>query len=496
MFKLWKKPLNFLIAIAVIIMMISTALITGCEVVSEDTATEATAAEDTAAQDTTAESTAAETSEPSSVNVAAALGWVTTDGILPGIKEELAKENITVNILGSDQTALRNKETIAATEKTGEFDIYLAWEAIMPQLKDDCEPLDQYLIDADVDLDAFKASLYPSVLEMITYDGQIYWLPIHVNAQLGYARQDIFTNPDEVSAFESQYGYALPQPDANGAIVFEDREQFMDVARFFTRPDEDFWGFTYPGQNVWLTCIFIEYLLRTGLEAFDADGHCLWGPAHPENQVQVEEIVTWLQDMVVKDKVCTPGNVDMGMTEVNEFYKEGKAAMAFSWLVDFWNQDTTPEVMENWNNTKPATWAIDFVNTKPEYKGFMSLWCFGLSKEAQDKEAAVKFLLKAADVELRKQAQAAGLTCTNGNIELTEWSVANGYSPGAYGIALQTEGTLWPVSKNSWPETETVYFTILSEMSGDLMTGKITPAEFVKNSGDAIEQLMKDAGYF
>jgi hypothetical protein len=60
---------------------------------------------------------------------------------------------------------------------------------------------------------------------------------------------------------------------------------------------------------------------------------------------------------------------------------------------------------------------------------------------------------------------------------------------------VQSVGSFWPVSKKPWPETEPVR-DVARKAHEELLAGKITPAQFVKQTGDAIEKIMKDAGYF
>jgi ABC-type glycerol-3-phosphate transport system substrate-binding protein len=384
-------------------------------------------------------------------------------------------------------------------QESAAYDVYIGWEALMPLLSDFIEPIDQYVKDAGIDPEEFKKRFYPAVQEQITQDGKMYWMPIHVNAQLGYARTDLFTDPKEQEAFKKKYGYDLPQPDEMGTITFKDSAQFVDVAKFFTRDTDgdgkiDLWGYAQPGKWGQGNCVFEEQLFRAGLEYFDPQGQALWGPAHPENQEIVKEIATWEYNTTNVWKITSPGALGMQMTEVNQLFIEGKAAMSFTWNVDFWGRNSTGAFAEKYG--VPSSWAISFRNKAPEYKGFMSIWGYALNKNSKNKEAAVKFLTKLADVELRKKAhQMANLPCPNGMIEVTEWAIEEGYAPAALADAVNSVGSFWPVSKKAWPETDRVR-DVSREAREKLLGGKITPEEFVKMTGEEIQQIMKEAGYF
>jgi maltose-binding protein MalE len=428
------------------------------------------------------------------ITVPAVQGWVTTDALIPIVAAELAKENIEVKAVPAEWGAVRDKQLLEGRQKGSAYDVVLASEAMMPLMQDFLEPLDPLVTKAKIDLAAFKKGFYGAVQDQISSNGQTFWIPIHVNSQLGYARADLFTSAKEKADFKAKYGYDLPQPDAQGALTFKDLAQFVEVAKFFSRPDIGMWGLAIPGKWDHGACVFEETLLRAGLEYFDPQGHCLWGPAHPENQKIVQDIATWQQNTIRLWKITSPGALGMEMTEVNQLFTEGKAAMSFTWNVDFWSTDSKGPYAQKYG--KPLSWSISFVNAKPQYKGLMSIWGYGLNKYSKNKDAAMKFLLKLADVDLRKTAhQKANLPCPNGMVAVTEWAVKEGYAPAAFINAVQTVGSFWPVSKKPWPETEPVR-DVVRKAHEDLLAGTITPAEFVKITGDGVEKIMKDAKYF
>ncbi|HSN77624.1 MAG TPA: extracellular solute-binding protein, partial [Anaerolineae bacterium] len=62
-------------------------------------------------------------------------------------------------------------------------------------------------------------------------DSGTYWgYPTEGDANGWSYRRDLFEDPAEMAAFEAEYGYPLAVP--------ETYEQFMDIAQFFTRPDQ------------------------------------------------------------------------------------------------------------------------------------------------------------------------------------------------------------------------------------------------------------------
>jgi multiple sugar transport system substrate-binding protein len=62
-----------------------------------------------------------------------------------------------------------------------------------------------------------------------------YWAyPTEGDANGWAYRTDLFEDPDEMAAFEAEYGYPLAPP--------ETYEQLLDIAKFFTRPEENLYG--------------------------------------------------------------------------------------------------------------------------------------------------------------------------------------------------------------------------------------------------------------
>ena len=71
--------------------------------------------------------------------------------------------------------------------------------------------------------------------------GQYWAFPTEGDANGWVYRKDLFEDPDEMAAFEAEYGYPLAVP--------EDYDQFFDIANFFTRPDEGLYGVAIYGSN-------------------------------------------------------------------------------------------------------------------------------------------------------------------------------------------------------------------------------------------------------
>ncbi len=125
------------------------------------------------------------------ITVPTVLGWVTTDGVIPIVAAALAKEGITVKTMPAENITLRDKQMMEGRQESSVYDVYIAWEALMPLMTDFLEPIDTHLQKAGLDPAAFRKRFYQAVQDQIMTDGKMYWIPIHVNSQLGYARADL-----------------------------------------------------------------------------------------------------------------------------------------------------------------------------------------------------------------------------------------------------------------------------------------------------------------
>jgi len=100
-----------------------------------------------------------------------------------------------------------------------------------------------------------------------------YWsIPVEGDA-LGWAyRMDLFEDPDNMTAFEAEYGYALGVPQS--------WDQILDIAEFFHDPDNDFYGVAIYGDNGYDSlAMFAMQTIRAyggdlgNFETFNVDGY-------------------------------------------------------------------------------------------------------------------------------------------------------------------------------------------------------------------------------
>jgi len=158
-----------------------------------------------------------------------------------------------------------------------------------------------------------------SMRSLMAYEGTTYGIPYHDGPEIFHYREDLFESAVEQRRFREAHGRPLHVPKT--------WEEFLDVAEFFTRPDEDLYGTVVAAlpdghNNVY---DFLIQLWSRGGRVFDEE----MNPAfHDETGV---EALRFYRDLIHEHKVVPPEAVEMESVEAGEFYAEGKAAMMWNW---------------------------------------------------------------------------------------------------------------------------------------------------------------------
>ncbi len=184
-----------------------------------------------------------------------------------------------------------------------------------------------------VDLTDFMNSegLTDTVTEAtLTYYGEYppgsgtYWaFPTEGDANGWAYRKDLFEDPEEMAAFEEEYGYPLAPPTT--------MQQLMDIAKFFTRPDEGLYGSAIYTQADYdgLTMGFQNMLFSFGGNWSDEN-------FNPEGVINSPESVAALEYYRELYECCQPpGMSNAFFAEVNDAFISGQAAMGMNYFAFF-----------------------------------------------------------------------------------------------------------------------------------------------------------------
>ncbi len=208
-------------------------------------------------------------------------------------------------------------EKLAAEMATGgaSFDVATIDVIWIPAFAKFAEPLD------DMFTDEVRSDLFPSLVADAQYDGKYVGMPTWANAEILFYRKDLFEDPAEQEAFKAEYGYDLKAP--------ENWQEFIDVARFFTRDTDgdgniDLYGTDVKGlvETEWLA-----HVLQAGSPgvALDADGNIII-----DNQGHVDAL-KFYTDLHCQDQVNPPNVNEVDWNVAQNLFYQGQTAMMRFW---------------------------------------------------------------------------------------------------------------------------------------------------------------------
>ncbi|GAK59545.1 extracellular solute-binding protein family 1 [Candidatus Vecturithrix granuli] len=239
------------------------------------------------------------------------------------------KYGIELNVVEITPDEIYSREVLELTQQTGAYDIIQYNSAWVGDYEPYILPLDDYAAKdndaigfADI-LPAFNKAqnLWGGKKVSVTIDGDTF---------LFYYRKDLFQNAEEKAAFQSKYGYELPDPPTTW-------QQVVDLAQFFTRKKgetlagqtltKDFYGYADQAKR---GRVYYWYLFR--FVPFNAPNPHYFDPDTMEPKINSEGAVAALENMKELLKYSPPGVLSW---EWDELYtaamNDGTVGMWIHW---------------------------------------------------------------------------------------------------------------------------------------------------------------------
>lgn len=154
--------------------------------------------------------------------------------------------------------------------------------------------------------------------------GQYWAYPTEGDADGWAYRKDLFEDPEEMAAFEAEYGYPLAVP--------ETWDQLLDIAIFFTRPEEGLYGAAVYTQRDYdaITMGFENVMFSYGARWQDPETNEVLGIANSPEAIAALEYYRELYTC------CSPpGLGNAFFQETNDALINGQAAMAMNYFAFF-----------------------------------------------------------------------------------------------------------------------------------------------------------------
>lgn len=226
-------------------------------------------------------------------------------------------------------------------------------------------------------------------------NGKTYALPWHDGPEVLHCREDFFDDPDEQVKFLHKYGRELGPP--------KDWDEFMEVARFYTRPETRLWGCclgSYPDghNNVY---DFLIHLWSRGGQLLDESGQ----PAF--NSKAGEEALTFLHDLYHNYKVASLDCLKMNSNQSGEFYAKGRVAMMWNWAGFAAFAEAPDSRIPGLNRCYPIPGGVSL----------NIYWVLAMTSNSKSPEATWAFMKHCATPEMDLAATQAGI---NG-VRLSTW---------------------------------------------------------------------------
>jgi multiple sugar transport system substrate-binding protein len=332
--------------------------------------------------------------KPAQLNMLYATVEAASDAVKPMLPKFKAATGVTLNMDSMPFAALQPKVFSELAARSPRYDIVIVDASFYPALAGRLEPLSGYIGNAklndvaEIDLGDFipkvfydtvvydvkdKQKHYPSSDEKpdaaaIKGNGfDIYGLPIQANALTMSYRKDLFEDPKEQAAYRKQFGKDLAVP--------ETWDDFVQVAKFFTRPDEKLWGTTLmAGVGDWSTDDF-----KTLLAAWGGDGHLVSDDGSVAfNTPEGVQALQFYADLINKHKVTPRGTTAASWDTVTSTFGSGLTAMGFNYHNMALNKGSKGEV----------AYAL-----APKNKGYgphFGTWALGVNAAGKNKEWAYR----------------------------------------------------------------------------------------------------------
>ena len=169
--------------------------------------------------------------------------------------------------------------------------------------------------DADeIDLD----DIIPVMWSMGAWNGKQIAFPMAGYANSLIYRKDLLSDPSEKESFKAKYGYELGVPDSLGMLE--------DIAAFFTRSDENFYGLVANGaRGSAVAQDWMEYMRAFGASLFDESGNV--SISSPEGKASLEFFVR------IFDEYAPPGAIGYWWDDRESSYRTGQSLMESSWSI-------------------------------------------------------------------------------------------------------------------------------------------------------------------
>jgi multiple sugar transport system substrate-binding protein len=310
----------------------------------------------------------------------------------------------------------------------------------------------------------------------LTYYGEYptgsgtYWAyPTEGDADGWAYRKDLFEDPEEMAAFEAEYGYPLAVP--------ETWEQLMDIAKFFTRPEENLYGAAIYTQKDYdaITMGYENVMFSYGANWQNVETNEVLGVVNSPEAVAALEYYRELY------QCCSPpGLGNAFFQETNDAFIKGQAAMAMNYFAFF------PALASEATNPYAATTGYFANPAGPNGDRYAALGGQGISVisyiSPERQQAALDFIQWFAQEEIQLEwALYGGYTCNINVLQSEEFLEVAPFNA-AFAETMTMVKDFWNIP----------VFGQLLEVTQRELSGYIVPADVTDTAEDVLTRMAEE----
>ncbi|MDQ0272358.1 extracellular solute-binding protein [Cytobacillus purgationiresistens] len=306
-------------------------------------------------------------------------------------------------------------------------------------------------------------------------DGTIYGIAYHDGPEMFLYREDLFNDPNEQEAFAGKYGYPLQVPST--------WSQFLDVAKFFTRPDQDLYGCVLAGypdghNNVY---DFLIHLWSRGGELVDQN----WNPSF--NSTIGKEALQYLVNLYTTENVLPPHAREMDSVATGHYFAKGHAAMMWNWC-GFAAMAEIPELSNIVGKTK-TTVIPRGDNPEARHMSLNIYWVLTIPEGSKNKDAAYQFIKETASKSMDKITS----QCGGNGTRLSTWRDPEIIESFPYYSMIEEvhKNVNSPLPIPEYPAIN----ELLSTMVDDAINGRESIDRALVKAEQAIREILQKSGY-
>ncbi|MEK0085888.1 extracellular solute-binding protein [Benzoatithermus flavus] len=252
---------------------------------------------------------------------------------------------------------------------------------------------------------------------LMVWDGKVLSQTMDGDLHATTYRIDLFEDPKEKANFKAKYGYDLAPPKT--------WKQYLDIAEFFTRPEQNLWGtaeaFRRGGQQFWF--FFSHAAAYTNHP--DHPGSMFFDPETMDAQINNPGWVRGLEEYIRASKLAPPNALNFSFGEVNAAMAGGQVAESIGWgdtgviaadpkqskIPGKVGSSVLPSSDEVWNY-KAKKWDKF---PEPVQTSFMAFggWQIAVPQASKNQEAAWNFIQTLTSPEVSGKAAVTGGTGVN-----------------------------------------------------------------------------------